>query len=76
MEKPWLRRYLQKPRPSESAAIGYLEHEFAMSQDDIAKRLGMTKRQVQAIEYRALRKLKKAALRSRIAKELVNDSRD
>ncbi len=58
-------------RRSESSAVGYDPSEFGMTQDEVAKILGMTRRQVQAIEYRALRKLAKAARASKTARELM-----
>jgi transcriptional regulator len=61
----------KRVRPSESVAIGFTESEFSVPQETIAKWLGMTKRQVQRIEYRALQKLKKAAMESTVLKELM-----
>lgn len=59
-------------RKSEASSIGYSEHEYGMTQDEVAKRLGMSRRQVQRIESRALRKLVKAAKMSKVIQEMIS----
>ncbi len=52
--------------------VGYLENEYCMTQDECAERLKMSRRQVQRIEARALRKLAAAAKRSKFIREELN----
>ena len=61
----------KRPRKSEAASVGYLASEYAVTQEECARRLGMTIKQVKRIEYRALRKLAAAARESFIARELM-----
>ncbi len=58
-------------RKSEASSVGYLEDEYCVTQDECARRLGLSRRQVQRIEASALRKLAKAAMESHIARELM-----
>ncbi len=58
-------------RKSEASSIGFLEDEFSVTQAEVAKRLGISRRQVQRIEARALRKIADAAKRSPVIREML-----